>query len=85
MKIKTETIIRTIVLTLALANQILTSTGHTVIPVSDDQIAELITLVATIGASLWSWWKNNSFTAEAIKADKYLKDLKSIERGVNHE
>lgn len=79
MKIKTDTIIRTIVLTLALVNQILTTTGHTVIPVSDDQIAELITLVVTINASLWAWWKNNSFTKEAIKADELLADLKHKE------
>lgn len=79
MKIKTDTIIRTIVLTLALVNQILTNTGHTVIPVSDDQIAELITLVVTIGASVWAWWKNNSFTKEAIKADELLADLKRKE------
>lgn len=75
MKIKIDTIIRTIVLTLALVNQILTSTGHTVIPITDDQITEIITLTFTIGASVWAWWKNNSFTDRAIKADKYLEDL----------
>ena len=76
MKIKTDTIIRTIVLTLALINQILTSTGHSVIPVSDDQVAELISLVVTIGASVWAWWKNNSFTCCAIEADEYKEALK---------
>lgn len=77
MKIKTDTIIRTVVLALALINQILTSTGHNIIPVSDEEISELITIIITVGASLWSWWKNNSFTKEAIKADEVLKDLKS--------
>lgn len=76
MKIKTDTIIRTIVLAVALINQILTSTGHSMIPVSDEQITELITLVITIGASLWAWWKNNSFTQKAIEADKLLDELK---------
>ena len=76
MKIKTDTIVRTVVLVLALINQILTSTGHSVIPVTDDQITELLTLVFTIGASLWAWWKNNSFTKNAIEADKVLEDLK---------
>lgn len=75
MKIKTDTIIRTIVLALALVNQILTTTGRSVIPVSDDQIAEAITLAVTIGASVWAWWKNNSFTQNAIKADQILEDL----------
>lgn len=75
--VKTDTLIRTIVLFLALVNQILTSTGHNVIPVTDDQIAEAITLAVTIGASLWAWWKNNSFTKEAIKADEVLNFLKN--------
>lgn len=82
MKVKAETIIRTITLALALANQILTSTGHSVIPVSDDQIAEVITLAITVGASLWAWWKNNSFTHAAIQADQTLDALRA---GVHYD
>lgn len=74
--VKTDTIVRTIILVVALVNQILTSTGHAVIPVSDEEITQVITLVITIGASVWAWWKNNSFTKEAIKADEILKDFK---------
>ena len=77
MKIKAETIIRTITLALALVNQILTSTGHSVIPVSDDQIAEGISLAFTVGASLWAWWKNNSFTQAALRADLTLDALRA--------
>lgn len=73
-----DTIIRTVILFMALINQILTSTGHTMIPVSDDQIAEAITLAVTIGASVWAWWKNNSFTREAIKADAVMRELKEV-------
>lgn len=73
-----DTIIRTVILFVALINQILTSTGHTIIPVSDDQIAEVITLAVTIGASVWAWWKNNSFTREAIKADAVMRELKEV-------
>jgi SPP1 family holin len=77
MSVKKDTIIRTIVLVLALTNQILTSTGHSVIPISDEQVTELISLLITIGASLWAWWKNNSFTKNAIEADNVLKTLKT--------
>lgn len=80
MKIKTETIIRTVILTMALINQILTSTGHSVIPVTDEQVTELLTLVFTVGASLWAWWKNNSFTKNAIEADMILEELKNEKR-----
>ena len=76
MSIKKETIIRTVVLALALINQVLTAFGVSVIPIGDDQITELLSLVFTIGASVWAWWKNNSFTKNAIEADKVLEQLK---------
>lgn len=69
---KKSTIIRTVVLVLALINQILTTTGHAVIPVGEEEISMIITVLA----SLWAWWKNNSFTPEAQEADCYLERLK---------
>lgn len=77
MKVKTETIVRTVILALALVNQILSATGHAVLPIQDEQAETLITTGATILASLWAWWKNNSFTPEAIAADNHLADLRS--------
>lgn len=74
--VKTETIIRTIVLILALANQALAICGKEKIPVTDDEIYQLVTLIITIGSALWAWWKNNSFTKPAIKADEYLAKLR---------
>lgn len=74
--VKTETIVRTVILIVALINQALTISGHSLLPITDEQITEIITLVITIGASLWAWWKNNSFTQNAIKADQILEDLK---------
>lgn len=76
-KVKTDTIIRTVVLIIALVNQVLTVCGYSVLPITDDQVAELLSLILTIGASLWSWWKNNSFTQNAIEADEILECLKN--------
>lgn len=78
--VKTETIVRTVILIVALINQALTLTGKSLLPISDEQIAEVISLVITIGSSLWAWWKNNSFTKHAIEADKVLDQLKSAEK-----
>lgn len=75
--VKTDTIARTIVLFIALANQVLAIAGKEVFPVTEDQIYQIVTLVATVGASVWAWWKNNSFTPNAIEADKVLTELKS--------
>ena len=75
-KVTPETIIRTIVLVLALINQALTASGKNPLPFAESEIYELLTLLVTIGASLWAWWKNNSFTPAAIKADKYMQELR---------
>ena len=74
-KIKVATITRTAVLILALANQILSATGHSPIPVDDAQLEQLISTGMTVVAAIWAWWKNNSFTKEAIAADNYLESL----------
>ena len=76
MNIKKETIIRTVILIVALVNQVLTVAGVSLLPISDEQITEFLTLSLTIGASLWAWWKNNSFTKNALEADKVLESLK---------
>lgn len=77
MKATGETIARTAVLVLALINQVLTMTGHNPLPFSDEEVYEGVTLLLTIGASLWAWWKNNSFTQPALEADEYMKELKT--------
>ena len=75
--IKTETIIRTVLLVIALGNQILAALGKSPIPVDDKAVTDLISTAATVIMSLWSWWKNNSFTQAAIEADDYMRELKS--------
>ena len=74
--VTTGTIARTIVLILALANQVLAMCGKQVLNISDDDIYQTVSLLFTIGASVWAWWKNNSFTPNAVKADEVLKQLK---------
>ena len=54
--VKIDTIVRTIVLIIALANQALAITGKEVFPVTEDQVYQIVTLIATVGASVWAWW-----------------------------
>lgn len=75
-KVSAETIIRTIVLLVTLINSVLTMSGKNPLPFAEDELYTALSCIATIGATLWAWWKNNSFTEAAIKADEYLKDLK---------
>ena len=75
--VKIDTIARTIVLFIALANQVLAIAGKEIFPVTEDQVYQIVTLIVTVGASVWAWWKNNSFTQNAIEADNVLAQLKS--------
>lgn len=71
------TIARTVILVVALVNQALTMAGKSVLPISDEQITEVISLAFTVVSALIAWWKNNSFTQAAITADETMKTLKS--------
>ena len=77
---KKETIIRTAVLILALINNALTLFGKSPIPIDDETLSALLSLIITTAAAIWAWWKNNSFTKHAIKADEYLEELRRSER-----
>ena len=76
MTISAGTIARTIILVLALVNQLLTATGHSVINISDESINTLISTGFTIVTAIIAWWKNNSFTQSALKADEVMREGK---------
>lgn len=79
MNITAGTIARTIILGIALVNQVLTATGHNVINISDDTVNTLISTGFTVVTAVVAWWKNNSFTSAAIEADKMKEQLKGGE------
>ena len=71
------TIARTAVLLLALTNQMLSAMGKSPLPIESTTVEQLVTAGITTIAALVSWWKNNSFTQEAIAADKEYDRLKA--------
>lgn len=74
--ISAGTIARLICLILALVNQVLVMTGHSVLPIENETIELAVTNIWTIAAAGWGYWKNNSWTLKARKADVYLADEK---------
>lgn len=84
-KVTPATIIRTIVLALALINQTLTAIGKNPLPFAENDVYEFLTLAVTIGAAIWSWWKNNSFTKDAIQADQLLGFLRKMKKEEKEE
>ena len=77
MEITAGTITRTIILALALINQMLSATGHPVIPIQDADVETLVSTCFTVVMAVIAWWKNNSFTKEAIAADKIMHAVKT--------
>lgn len=65
MKLERMMIVRTIVMILALVNQLLVMSGLSPIPYDNDQIEYVVTGVITVGSTLWVWWKNNDVTRKA--------------------
>ena len=76
MKISADTIARTIILFIAILNQILAILGKNRLEIAESDIYQIVTLAFTIGSAVWAWWKNNSFTQNALKADEFMKELK---------
>lgn len=75
-QVKTETIIRTIVTGVTMINMILTVFDINPLPWSEEELYSGLSAIAAAVSAVWSWWKNNSFTKEAIEADNLLKELK---------
>ena len=84
MKVSKETIVRTAVLFVALLNTVLNACGKNPLPFSDDEVYTGVSAVVATVAAIWAWWKNNSFTSAAVKADEVLK-IEKAEGGTEDE
>ena len=76
MKISKGTTVRTIMLVIVLINMVLKHFGLDIINVSESEVLSVVEMVIEIAVIIVSFWKNNSFTDKAIKADEFLKTLK---------
>ena len=76
MKVKADTIARLIILIISVVNAILAWLGKGRIDIADNTIYQLVSIIALIASSIWAYWKNNSYTDAALKADEYMKSLK---------
>ncbi len=52
-------LVRTAVLFLALVNQLLLVFGYTMLPITEEQLNELLTTLLTILSGIWVWWGDN--------------------------
>lgn len=79
MKITKSTIVRTILVILVMINFILEKCGVDIISVDESTILMFVETAIEIAVLAVGFWKNNSFTQKAIKADEFLKRLRESE------
>ena len=76
MKISQGTIIRSILLFVVVLNMLLKKMGFRPLNITEGTTAYFVETVIEILVILVSFWKNNSFSENAIKADEFLKALR---------
>ena len=79
MKVTKGTIVRAILFILVVVNIVLEKCGLDVIRTDENAILMLVEAVIELAIILVGFWKNNSFTQAAIKADEFLKQLRESE------
>lgn len=79
MKISKGTIIRTIALAVVLLNLLLKALGKPLIDFDEGSALVWLEYIIEVAVILVTFWKNNSFSEYAIKADEFLQQLKAEE------
>ena len=79
MKISKSTIVRLILVFLVIVNFILERCGIDVIPTDESMILMFVETGIEIAILIVGVWRNNSVTEKAIKADRFLKQLRESE------
>ena len=85
MKISKSTIIRTILVSIVIINFILEKMGVDLIPADESVITMFVETFIEIAVLVVGFWKNNSFSEAAIRADEFLKELRSGEVEIENE
>lgn len=79
MEIKKSTIVRTIIFLIVLINFVLEKCGLDLIPTNESVILTCVELAIEVASMIVVFWKNNSFSKNAIKADEFLRKLRESE------
>ncbi|MEG1584319.1 MAG: phage holin [Anaerovorax sp.] len=70
------TIVRTGAAAFALINQVFAISGLEQIPFDEQAVYQWLSMGFTVITFIISWWKNNSFTKQAVFADKVKQTVK---------
>lgn len=79
MKISKSTIVRTILIVLVIINFFLEKLGVDLIPTDESTILMWVEWLIEVAVIVVGFWKNNSYSEKAIKADEFLNTLRESE------
>lgn len=79
MKVSKGTIVRTILLLIAIINMGLQHFNIDIIKVDESEVASVVEYAIQIAIIVVGFWKNNSYTQKAIEADEFFRKLKESE------
>ena len=82
---KKSTVVRTIALAIVLLNMVLKAFGYEPINIDESYVLELFEMLISVATIILCWWKNNSFTENAKKADEFLEELRRFDEEVYKE
>lgn len=74
-----DTWARTILLFLALINQLLAIFGKGQIEIAESDVYQICTIIFTIISAVAAWWKNNSFSQSAQVGDIVMHSIEGGE------
>ena len=73
---RAQAITRLIVTGVLFINAILTAKGINPIPLDESVVGEVVSMIALAISTVWSWWKNNNITTEALYWQKQKERVK---------
>lgn len=76
MQINKQNAVSFIVAAIALINACCHILGLYTLPIGEETVSQLVTVVASVATTAYAWWKNNSTTTHAIKADEVKEAIK---------
>ncbi|WP_175074003.1 phage holin [Terribacillus sp. AE2B 122] len=72
------TFVRTLVLFIALTNQLLTIFNKSPLPIKSEDWEQFVSLLFTFATSIWAWYRNNYITAKGKEQKRILEKEKLI-------
>ena len=81
LQVTVATKVRTVMFFIAWVNQVFAFFGAPTLDIDFDGLYVTVSAIATFAVSIWSWWKNNSFTIPALIGDQAMRAARHAKEG----